>query len=77
MKTGAVVANGTDAPVEDIDPILLLRLGVPASAGRQRFLPISGCRGWRPSAITINVAFAEFDESIKGSPAALADVTVF
>ncbi len=39
MKSGAVVANGTDAPVEDVDPIAeLLRDGQPQDEGRHGLL---------------------------------------
>ena len=39
MKSGAVVANGTDAPVEDVDPIAeLLRHRQPQAEGRHGVL---------------------------------------
>ena len=42
MKSGAVVANGTDAPVEDVDPIAeLLRDRQPEDEGRHGVLPRS------------------------------------
>jgi predicted amidohydrolase YtcJ len=81
MKTGAVIANGTDAPVEDIDPIPSFYASVSRRLkdgtvfyGDQRMTRMEALRSY-----TINVAFAEFDEGIKGSlkPGKLADVTVF
>ena len=40
MKSGAVVTNGTDAPVEDVDPIAeLLRDRQPEVEGREGLLP--------------------------------------
>jgi predicted amidohydrolase YtcJ len=81
MDTGAVVSNGTDAPVEDCDPIP----GFYASVTRkmkngQAFYP--GQRMTREEALrsyTLNGAYAAFEEGIKGSlaPGKLADVTVF
>lgn len=81
MKTGAVIANGTDAPVEDIDPIASYYASVSRRTKDgsvffpdQRMSRMEALRSY-----TINVAFAEFDEAIKGSlkPGKLADVTVF
>lgn len=81
MKTGAVIANGTDAPVEDIDPIASYYASVSRRTkdgsvfyGDQRMSRMEALRSY-----TLNVAFAEFDENIKGSlkPGKLADVTVF
>ena len=81
MKTGAVIANGTDAPVEDINPIASYYASVSRRTAdgsvffpEQRMSRMEALRSY-----TINVAFAEFDEGIKGSlkPGKLADVTVF
>ncbi len=81
MKTGAVIANGTDAPVEDINPIASYYASVSRRTKDgsvffpdQRMSRMEALRSY-----TINVAFAEFDENIKGSlkPGKLADVTVF
>ncbi len=81
MKTGAVIANGTDAPVEDINPIASYYASVSRRTSdgtvffpEQRMSRMEALRSY-----TINVAFAEFDEGIKGSlkPGKLADVTVF
>jgi len=81
MKTGAVIANGTDAPVEDINPIASYYASVSRRTKDgtvfypdQRMSRMEALRSY-----TINVAFAGFDERIKGSlePGKLADVTVF
>ena len=81
MKTGAVIANGSDAPVEDINPIPSYYASVSRRTKDgtvffpdQRMSRMEALRSY-----TINVAFAEFDEGIKGSlkPGKLADVTVF
>ena len=81
MSSGAVVSNGTDAPVEDVDPIP----GLYASVTRkmkdgQLFYPDQ--KMTREEALrsyTLNGAYAAFEENIKGSltPGKLADVTVF
>jgi predicted amidohydrolase YtcJ len=80
MKTGAVIANGTDAPVEDIDPIPTFYASVTRKLkdgsvfyGGERMTRIEALRSY-----TINAAYADFDEAIKGSlrPGKLADVTV-
>jgi predicted amidohydrolase YtcJ len=79
-QSGAVVTNGTDAPVEDLDPIASFW----ASVSRQlpdggRFDPDQ--RMTREQALrsyTLNNAFAGFEEEIKGSitPGKLADIVV-
>src|SRR5262245_32469399 len=81
MKTGAVIANGTDAPVEDIDPIPNFYASVSrrlkdgsAFYPDQRMGRMEALRSY-----TINAAYAGFDEAITGSLVAgkLADITVF
>jgi hypothetical protein len=81
MKSGAVIANGTDAPVEDIDPIPSFYASVSRKTNDgsvfypdQRMSRMEALRSY-----TINAAFAGFDEKIKGSLTAgkLADITVF
>jgi predicted amidohydrolase YtcJ len=80
MKSGALVANGTDAPVEDVDPIpnyyaTVTRRLKDGSVfyGDQRMTRMEGLKSY-----TINGAYAAFEEHIKGSlkPGKLADVTV-
>ena len=80
MKSGAVVGNGTDAPVEDVSPLA----SYYASVSRKlkdgtRFYPDE--RMSRMEALrsyTINNAYAAFEDDIKGSLSSgkLADVTV-
>ncbi len=80
MRSGAIVTNGSDTPVEDIDPIA----GFYASVSRRMidgelFFPDQ--RMSRQEALesyTINNAYAAFEEDIKGSltPGKLADIVV-
>jgi predicted amidohydrolase YtcJ len=80
MRSGAVVTNGTDTPVEEIDPLA----GFYASVSRRTndgelFFPEE--RMTRQEALesyTINNAYAAFEEEIKGSltPGKLADIVV-
>ena len=80
MKTGAVVSNGTDAPVEDIDPIPNLYAAISRKLKdgtvffpEQRMSRMEALRSY-----TINAAYAGFEEPIKGSLVAgkLGDITV-
>src|SRR5262249_44446244 len=80
MKSGATIANGTDAPVEDVDPIPSFYASVSRRTKdgsvfypEQRMSRMEALRSY-----TINAAYAGFDEAIKGSLAVgkLADVTV-
>jgi len=81
MKSGALIANGTDAPVEDIDPIPSFYASVSRRAGDgsvfypdQRMSRMEALKSY-----TINAAYAGFDDGIKGSlrVGKLADITVF
>jgi predicted amidohydrolase YtcJ len=80
LKSGAIIANGTDAPVEDIDPIASFYASVSRKmTGGAIFYPDQ--RMSRMEALrsyTIDAAFAGFDEANRGSLAVgkLADVTV-
>ena len=80
MKSGAVVTNGTDAPVEDVDPIASYYATVTRKTakgdvfyGDQKMSRIEALRSY-----TINNAFAAFEENEKGtlSVGKLTDVTV-
>ncbi len=80
MKSGAVVTNGTDAPVEDVDPIASYYATVSRKLkdgsvffGDQRMSRMEALRSY-----TINGAFAAFEEGSKGSLKAgkYADVVV-
>jgi predicted amidohydrolase YtcJ len=81
MKSGAVIANGTDAPVEDVDPIPSFYASVSRRTkdGTVFFPDQRMSRMEALKSYTINAAYAAFDETIKGSlrPGKLADVTVF
>ena len=80
MKSGAVIANGTDAPVEDVDPIANFYATVTRRlANGSTFYPDQ--RMSREEALrsyTRNGAYAAFQEGSKGSLTVgkLADVTV-
>jgi predicted amidohydrolase YtcJ len=80
MKSGAIVGNGTDAPVEDVDPIASYYASVSRKLKDgsvffpdQRMSRMEALRSY-----TLNNAYAAFDEDIKGSlkVGKLADVTV-
>jgi predicted amidohydrolase YtcJ len=80
MKSGAVIANGTDAPVEDVDPIANFYATVTRRlADGTYFYPDQ--RMSREEALrsyTRNGAYAAFQEGSKGSLTVgkLADITV-
>ncbi len=80
MQSGAVVTNGTDAPVERVDPIPSFYATVSRMMSNgERFYPEQ--RMSREEALrsyTINGAYAAFEEDIKGSitPGKLADIVV-
>src|SRR5438094_978385 len=80
MKTGAVVSNGTDAPVEDIDPIPSFYASVSRKLKdgtvfypKQRMSRMDALRSY-----TINAPYAGVEDALKRSPAPgqLADITV-
>jgi len=81
MKSGAMVTNGTDTPVEDVDPIACFYASVSRKLKDgsvffpdQRMSRMEALRSY-----TVNNAYSAFEESSKGSLALgkLADVTVF
>jgi len=80
IDSGAVVCNGTDVPVEDVDPIANFRASVTRTvADGSAFYP--GQKMTRDEALrsyTVHAAYAGFEEGIKGSLGVgkLADVTV-
>lgn len=80
MKSGALIANGTDVPVEDIDPIASFHASVTRKASDgsvfypdQRMSRLEALKSY-----TINNAIAAFQEDSKGSLKAgkLADIAV-
>jgi predicted amidohydrolase YtcJ len=69
MKSGAVITNGTDAPVEDVDPIASYHATVSRKLKDgsvfypdQRMTRMEALKSY-----TINGAFAAFEEEAKGS----------
>jgi predicted amidohydrolase YtcJ len=80
LDSGAVIANGTDAPVEDISPIMSFHASVTRQMadgqvfyGEQRMTREEALRSY-----TLSNAFAAFEEDVKGSitPGKLADIVV-
>ncbi len=80
MKSGAIVANGTDVPVERIDPMANFHATITRKTkdgsvfyGDQKMSRAEALKSY-----TWNGAFAAKEESLKGSLAAgkLADITV-
>jgi predicted amidohydrolase YtcJ len=80
MASGAVISNGTDAPVEDVDPIPSYYASVSRTLldGSVFFPDQRMSRMEALKSYTIHGAFASFEEDIKGSlaPGKLADITV-
>ena len=80
MQTGAVLANGTDTPVEDVNPIYNFYAAVTRKLPNgTAFYPDQRMSRWEAlRAYTLNNAFAAFEEQIKGSLVAgkLADITI-
>lgn len=79
-QSGAIIANGTDAPVEDVDPIASYYATVSRKLDdgstwypEQRMSRAEALRSY-----TLNGAYAGFEEDLKGSlsPGKLADITV-
>ena len=80
LDSGALVVNGTDAPVEDVDPIACYHASVTRKM-KNGFAFFPEQRMTREEALrsyTASAAYAGFEEGIKGSlaPGKLADVTV-
>ncbi len=80
LQSGAVVVNGTDAPVEDVSPIesYYSTISRRLSDGtvfypNQRLSRMEALKTY-----TLNAAYAAFEEDLKGSitPGKLADITV-
>jgi len=80
MKAGAVVANGTDAPVEYVDtmPGFYAFVTRKMKSGESFFPDQKMSRAEALKAYTLNGAYAAFEESSKGSlaPGKLADIAV-
>lgn len=80
MKSGAIVSNGTDAPVEDVDPIANYHATVSRKTkdGRVFYPDQRMSRMEALKSYTLNGAYAAFEESSRGSlkVGKLADMTV-
>jgi predicted amidohydrolase YtcJ len=80
LDAGAIVTNGTDTPVEDIDPIASFHASVSREmANGKAFHPEqSMTRTEALRSYTIDNAYAAFEEHLKGSitPGKLADISV-
>ena len=80
MATGAVICNGTDVPVEDIDPIACFHATVTRMMkdGKVFFSDQRMSREEALRTYTLNGAYAVYEEDLKGSltPGKLADITV-
>lgn len=80
IDSGAVVMNGADPPVEEIDPMASFHCSVTRELpdGSRFFPEQSMTREQALKSYTFNNAFAGFEEKIKGSlaPGKLADITV-
>ncbi len=80
IDAGVVVTNGTDAPVEDVDPLASFYASVARrTADGTVFTPDQKMTRMEAlESYTINNAYAAFEEEIKGSitPGKLADIVV-
>jgi predicted amidohydrolase YtcJ len=80
MQTGAIVGNGTDAPVEDVSPLASFYASVSRKLkdgtvfyADQRMSRVEALKSY-----TVNNAYAAFEEKLKGAleVGKLADITV-
>jgi predicted amidohydrolase YtcJ len=80
LDSGAVIAIGTDAPVEDVDPIRNFHAAVTRrfDNGTEFYPEQSMSREEALRAYTVDAAYAAFEEQIKGTltPRRLADIVV-
>jgi len=80
MKSGAIICNGTDVPVEDVDPIACFFATVTRKMkdGTVFYPDQRMSREEALRSYTLNCAYAGFEEEIKGSlaPGKLADIVV-
>lgn len=80
MKSGAIICNGTDVPVEFINPIACFKATVTRKLkdGTVFYADQRMSREEALRSYTINCAYAAFQEDILGSltPGKLADITV-
>ena len=80
LQTGAVIANGTDTPVEDVDPLASFHASVARRlpdgtrfTAQQRMNRRQALRSY-----TLDAAYAAFEDTEKGSltPGKRADITI-
>lgn len=80
LASGAVVTNGTDAPVEDVDPIPSFHCSITRELrDGSTFFPANAMtREQALRSYTLSNAYAAFEEDLKGSltPGKLADIVV-
>jgi len=80
IDSGAIVSNGTDTPVEDVDPIPGFHALVTRRMknGKAFYPGQSMTREEALRAYTRNAAYAAFEEDVKGSltPGKLADIVI-
>lgn len=80
IESGALIVNGTDAPVEDVDPIACFYATVTRRLpdGSQFYPEQCMTREEALRSYTIDAAYGIFEEDIKGSitPGKLADIVV-
>jgi len=70
MDTGAIIANGTDVPVEDVDPIPSFYASITRKRADNKLIFYPMQKMTRLEALksyTINNAYAAFEEDYKGS----------
>lgn len=81
LDAGAVIANGTDAPVEDVDPLESFYASVTrkrVDTGLEFFPEQAMTRAEAIDSYTLSAAYAAFEEQVKGSlePGKYADLVV-
>jgi predicted amidohydrolase YtcJ len=80
LESGAVIANGTDVPVEPIDPLAGFHASITRemASGTPFFPEQCMTRAQALRSYTLDAAYAAFEEEIKGSltPGKLADLVV-
>ena len=80
LQSGALISNGTDAPVEGVDPIACFYASVTRKTAKAKafFAEQKMTRQQALRSYTLDAAYAAFEEDLKGSlsPGKLADVAV-
>jgi hypothetical protein len=80
IRSGALVSNGTDVPVEDVSPIASFHASVTRKLANGAVFFREQCmtREQALKSYTWNAAYAAFEEDLKGSlaPGKLADIVV-